>query len=124
MPCSQMEVRPGERWTQRIDGEEVAYGADPRNIMSFPSGISLKSQLSQKGLSYSEEFVGVILNDIAQNDRLFYTESTSTDEIILQIGHQLVSAATACEAAANALSDVTGTIVPVQTAHIPETSPE
>ena len=71
-----------------FDGEEVSQGTNPLKSTSFPYGYPKGPVLAQGGSNYSQAFVGTVLNDIAEYDRIFYTETTSTGEVRLQTAYQ------------------------------------
>lgn len=66
-----------------LDGEEVSQATDPRAAASLPAAPSLKSLAYGPDQNLSHAFVGAVLNDLAENDRLFYTEATGTGEVML-----------------------------------------
>lgn len=66
-----------------MDGEEVAQNTNPLQKEEYPTEPSIKSLVDEKNTNYSQAMVGTLLNDLAQNDRLFYTDATSTGDIKL-----------------------------------------
>ncbi len=71
-----------------MDGEEIAQNTSPLDKTSFSSVASLNSLIAQQDAPYTDQFIGTLLNDIALNDRLFVTESTSTDAVQLHVGYK------------------------------------
>lgn len=71
-----------------FDGEEVTQNTNPLDKTSFPSGNPKGPALALGENNYSQAFVGTVLNDIAQNGRMFYTDSTSTGEVKLHTAYQ------------------------------------
>ena len=71
-----------------FDGEEVAQGTNPLERTSYPAGTPRGPALALGENNYSQAFVGTVLNDIAENDRIFYTEATSTGEVRLRTAYQ------------------------------------
>ncbi|MDO8558654.1 MAG: hypothetical protein Q7S09_05775 [bacterium] len=72
-----------------MDGEEVALGTDPLDRTNFPRDTSLNSLIAgEQDAPYSDQFIGTLLNDVSENDRLYITESTSTDEVQFKLGYK------------------------------------
>jgi hypothetical protein len=70
-----------------MDGEEVAQGTDPLSKTSYPDAASIKSLADASQTNYSSAFIGTTLNDIAANDRLFYTESPTSGTTMLHLDY-------------------------------------
>ncbi|MDP3963726.1 MAG: hypothetical protein Q8Q39_04480 [bacterium] len=70
-----------------LDGEEIAQNTDPMEHTSMPEAPSLQSLAYDPSGNFSQTVVGAMLNDIADNDRLFYTETTSTGDVKLHVDY-------------------------------------